>query len=152
MELEKVKEKLKELLKYPVWYVHTGKDEDFLRKIDKTVIETVLNQLEQYKKLYVQASAQMLNNSIINNKVTNEQLEALNEGWKLENEKLQADLYEANNIISDYIDTTAKQEKMIEILLDLYWNKEQARLFIEYGLENKEQLRKEIEKKTEESE
>ena len=29
---------------------------------------------------------------------------------------LEADLYEANNIISDYIDTTAKQDKMIELI------------------------------------
>lgn len=65
-------------------------------------------------------------------------------------EDLKSDLYAANNIISDYIDTTAKQDKMIEILLDLYWNKEQVRLLLEYGLESKEQLKKEIEKKAEE--
>ena len=29
---------------------------------------------------------------------------------------LKADLYEANNIISDYIDITTKQEKMIELM------------------------------------
>ena len=50
------------------------------------------------------------------------------------------------------LDITTKQEKMIEILLDLYWNKEYPRLFLEYGLESKEQLKKEIEKKAEESE
>ena len=61
-----------------------------------------------------------------------------------------SDLYAANNIISDYIDTTAKQDKMIEILLDIYWNKEYPRLFLEYGIESKEQLKKEIEKKAEE--
>lgn len=144
MELEKVIEKLKELLKYPVWYVHTGKDEDFLRKIDKTVIETVLNQLEQYKRL---AEMNLKDAEEFKNNMCEHRCILYNE-----KEELKADLYEANNIISDYIDTTAKQEKMIEILLDLYWNKEYPRLFLEYGLEKKEQLRKEIEKKAEESE
>lgn len=55
-------------------------------------------------------------------------------------------------ICNGVLNHITKQEKMTEILLDLYWNKEQARLIIEYGIESKGQLRKEIEKKAEESE
>ena len=57
-----------------------------------------------------------------------------------------------NGVFYDVLNHITKQEKMTEILLDLYWNKEQARLIIEYGIESKGQLRKEIEKKAEESE
>lgn len=65
-------------------------------------------------------------------------------------EELFDDLDEYIKSIETVLNHLTKQEKMIEILLDLYWNKEQARLIIEYGLESKKQLRKEIEKKAEE--
>lgn len=114
------------------------------RKMDCEAIETVLNQLEQYKRL---AEMNLKDAEEFQNNMCEHRCILYNE-----KEELKADLYEANNIISDYIDVSAKQDKMIEILLDLYWNKEQVKLLLEYGLESKEQLKKEIEKKAEESE
>ena len=46
MELEEAKKYVEALLEnYSVWYVHTGRDEDFLREIEKEAIEVVLNHL-----------------------------------------------------------------------------------------------------------
>ena len=50
-------------------------------------IETVLKYLEKYRDLYMQSLANNLNQSLKNREMSNEQLEALNEGWKLEVEK-----------------------------------------------------------------
>lgn len=60
-------------------------------------MEVVLNHLEKYRDLYMQSLANNLNQSLKNREMSNEQLEALNEGWKLEVEK---------------------QEKMIELMVE----------------------------------
>lgn len=73
-------------------------------------IETVLKQLEQYKRL---AEMNLKDAEEFQNNMCEHRCILYNE-----KEELKADLYEANNIISDYIDTTAKQEKMIELMLE----------------------------------
>ncbi len=87
MELEEAIKDIKVWLDFPVWFIHTGKDEDFLRRIDKSAIETALKYLEKYRDLYIQSLANNLNQNLKNKEKSNEQLEALNEGWKLEVEK-----------------------------------------------------------------
>lgn len=82
-----------------------------------------------------------LNNSIKQKQKVFEQLQALNEGWKIELEKkdkeiselkakynkdthtlqnqldvANADLYECNNIISDYIDIVENKDKIIDLM------------------------------------
>lgn len=51
METEKAIEDIKELLKYPKWYASTEKETDFLRGIDKSLIESVLKELEKKDKI-----------------------------------------------------------------------------------------------------
>jgi len=143
--------------------IEHNKEIDDILYAKQSMIDELTQNEEKLKielgKVRVRASAQILNESIKNNKVTNEQLEALNEGWKLENEKLKADLYEANNIISDYIDTTAKQEKMIEMMaefIDIELSSEHLSRVLEKEVSPLETYRKDIkqyfEKKAEESE
>lgn len=50
-------------------------------------IEKVLNELEKYKELYVSTLGHTLNNSIAQSNKAKDDLEALNEGWKIELEK-----------------------------------------------------------------
>lgn len=38
-----------DLLRYPVWFVHTGKDSDFLRRIDESDISNLLVKLDKCK-------------------------------------------------------------------------------------------------------
>ena len=45
-------------------------------------LETVLQELERYQKLCIENLARSLNESINNEENNNEQLDALNEGWK----------------------------------------------------------------------
>ena len=47
-------------------------------------IEKVLNELEKYKELYISTLGRSLNNSIKQNDKHNNDLEELNEGWKIE--------------------------------------------------------------------
>lgn len=49
--------------------------------------EKVLNELEKYKELYVRTLGHTLNNSIAQSDKLKDDLEALNEGWKIELEK-----------------------------------------------------------------
>lgn len=51
MELEEAIKDIKVWLDFPVWFIHTGKDEDFLRRIDKSAIETLLNHLTKQEKM-----------------------------------------------------------------------------------------------------
>ena len=74
-------------------------------------------------------------------------------------DELKADLYEANNIISDYIDTTAKQEKMIELMsrfIDTELSSEHLSKVLKIDVKPLETYREDIkqyfEKKAEEAE
>lgn len=95
----------------------------------KEYLETILNLLEkkdkEYAELLIKVNAQNLNNSIEQRKESNEQLEALHEGWKIELEKkdnrikeLEADNYECNNRIREYIEDWELKTKMIELMAE----------------------------------
>lgn len=81
------------------------------RKMDCEAIETVLNQLEQYKRL---AEMNLKDSEEFQNNMCEHRCILYNE-----KEELKADLYEANNIISDYIDITTKQEKMMDKMISM---------------------------------
>lgn len=109
MELEEAIKQLKDLIKDRESFLVGFDDEyDNVFKKDIQAIETVLNQLEQYKRL---AEMNLKDAEEFQNNMCEHRCILYNE-----KEELKADLYEANNIISDYIDTTAKQEKMIDLM------------------------------------
>lgn len=51
MELKDAIEYVEVLLELPKWYAHSGNDEDFLRGIDKSAIETILNHIKKQEKM-----------------------------------------------------------------------------------------------------
>ena len=114
-------------------------------------IETVLNQLEKYKRL---AEMNLKDAEEFKNSMCEHRCILYNE-----KEELKADLYEANNIISDYIDTTTKQEKMIDLMANMFtelkpahFKKEKGgELVGEYRCLNKKEWIQYFEKKAEES-
>lgn len=71
-------------------------------------------------------------------------------------ERCKADLYETNNIISDYIDITAKQDKIIELMVkhicDIIDNDDNASLLPFYDSDNniEEKVKQYFENKAEE--
>ena len=112
MEIEEAIKDIKVWLDFPVWFIHTGKDEDFLRRIDKSAIETALKYLEKYRDLYMQSLANNLNQNLKNEEKSNEQLEALNEGWKLEVEKREKMI----ELMARFIDTEFSSEHLSKVL------------------------------------
>lgn len=130
MELEEAIERLKRGIEdtmFSTLYSQEQEEED---------VKIVLKELEKYR-----------NGEIISIKV-------LEDYYRVSKDKEKQMTLANKELFKEYVPKKIvdKQEKMIEILLDLYWNKEYPRLFLEYGLESKEQLKKEIEKKAEESE
>jgi hypothetical protein len=75
-------------------------------------IETVLKYLEKYRDLYMQSLANNLNQSLKNREMSNEQLEALNEGWKLEVEKKDKMI----ELMARFIDTELSSEHLSKVL------------------------------------
>ena len=75
-------------------------------------IETVLKALEKYRDLYIQSLANNLNQSLKNREMSNEQLEALNEGWKLEVEKREKMI----ELMARFIDTEFSSEHLSKVL------------------------------------
>lgn len=80
---------------------------------DIMAIDTVLNLLEkkdkEYAELLIKVNAQNLNNSIEQRKESNEQLEALHEGWKIE-------LEEKDNRIKELEADKEIKDKMIDLM------------------------------------
>ena len=78
------------------------------RQADKEKIK----ELEKdYAEMLIKLNAQNLNNSIEQRKRSNEQLEALNEGWKIELEK-------KDNRIKELESDKEIKDKMIELIVD----------------------------------
>jgi hypothetical protein len=67
----------------------------------------VLNELETYKELYISTLGHSLNNSIKQNNKHNNDLEALNKGWKIELEK-------KDKIIKNQSYTNKKMRKKLD--------------------------------------
>lgn len=150
MELEEAIKILKEDLEHTKRANECGlaTKGEFNKEIE--AIEVVLNQLEQYKRL---AEMNLKDAEEFKNNMCEHRCILYNE-----KEELKADLYEANNIISDYIDTTAKQEKMIELMLEYlnFYGVEDdictAELSKDCNENCKECIKQYFEKKAEESE
>lgn len=78
------------------WLEYNKKHKNILREADKIIAvqETILNLIQKlqeenknYKRMLAEIHAQSLNSSISEKKKHEEQLEALNKGWKIELEK-----------------------------------------------------------------
>ena len=85
------------------------KDEEYIRKLKCEIDELEKERqadkekIKEYAELLIKVNVQNLNNSIEQRKESNEQLEALHEGWKIELEKKDnriKDLKEMNKIIN----------------------------------------------------
>ena len=150
MELEEAIKILKEDLEHTKRANECGlaTKGEFNKEIE--AIEVVLNQLEQYKRL---VEMNLKDTEEFKNNMCEHRCILYNE-----KEELKADLYEANNIISDYIDTTTKKEKMIELLIkhicDVIDNDDGACLLPFYDSDEnlEEKVKQYFEKKVEESE
>ena len=87
--VEQVKERIEALKRHIKNYEESKCETGIYNqlKIEATALKKVLNELEKYKELYISALGHSLNNSIKQNNKHNNDLEALNEGWKIELEK-----------------------------------------------------------------
>ena len=89
---------------------------------DIQAIETVLQELERYQKLCIENLARSLNESINNEENSNEQLDALNEGWK---KTIEDKIEELEHLIEEVKDVVGlgfdciKYEGAINVLQEL---------------------------------
>lgn len=118
-------------------------DENTTAILDITDLKSlaiVLKSLEQKDKEIAEERIKYissnLNNTIKQRQKEDEQLNALNEGWKIELEQkdkeiqeLKADLYECNNIISDYIDTVKEKDKIIDLMAKYIADEDTTEMF-----------------------
>lgn len=134
MELEEAIEKLLELKKGNEEVINT----------ESKIFHKSNDEDTQHYKDEIEAIEIVINDSL-KNKARADKMEKDYSKALTRIDKLKADLYEANNIISDYIDTTTKQEKMIDLM-----GEELA--FGVFDFKSKEQVKQYFEKKAEESE
>ena len=91
------------------------KDEEYIRKLKCEIDELEKERqadkekIEEYAEMLIKLNAQNLNNSIEQRKESNEQLEALHEGWKIELEK-------KDNRIKELESDKEIKDKMIKLM------------------------------------
>lgn len=105
-------ENIQELLNTCKMWIRDDDYDAYCRFFDMGAMEELLNELEKYKELYIRTLGHSLNNSIKQNNKHNNDLGALNEGWKIELNKKDKII----DAMAKFIDTELSSEHLTRVL------------------------------------